>query len=240
MTESKPFRGFGLGIMRRLRGTPPDETALVIRECKRLIRGGVFLDIGANVGKVSEAVLPNASKIVAVEPDPKTFAILVANLGQKIQCVEALVGPDGAERTFLFNTISSGSSTSVAPGEDPPEHAELVRSTMRSRSLDSLTREYGRPDLIKIDVEGGEMTVLESGKETLAGKPIVVMEFNTLCLSVFGRINPLEAIERVLHIFPKVEVILPEGPKPVTDAYGFISENLLQRRALDNLICSWD
>ncbi|HEY7799335.1 MAG TPA: hypothetical protein VIA80_11260, partial [Hyphomonadaceae bacterium] len=61
----RPFRGFGLGVMRRLRGAPPTETELVIRECRRLIQGGVFLDIGANIGRISEAVLPLASRVLA-------------------------------------------------------------------------------------------------------------------------------------------------------------------------------
>ena len=150
----RPFRGFGLGIVRRLRGAPPTETELVIRECRQLIRGGAFFDIGANVGKVSEAVLPLAKRVVAVEPDPKTFAELSTRLGDQITCIEALVGAEGEERTFLFNTIASSSSTSVAPGMDPPGHDELVRSTMRAISLDRLAREHGRPDLLKIDVEG--------------------------------------------------------------------------------------
>ena len=236
----RPFRGFGLGIMRRLRGTPPSETELVIRECRQLIQGGVFFDIGANVGRVSEAVLPLASRVVAVEPDPKTFAELSTRLGRRATCVEALVGPEGEERTFLFNTIASSSSTSVASGQDPSGHDELVRSTMRAVSLDRLARDHGRPDLIKIDVEGCELTVLESGQDVLASRPIVVMEFNTLCLSVFGSINPYEAISRILTMFPRVEAITPAGRLRVKDAYGFLSENILSRGALDNLVCSWD
>jgi hypothetical protein len=67
-----------------------------------------------------------------------------------------------------------------------------------------------------------------------------VLEFNTLCLSVFGGVNPYDAISRILNMFPKVEIITPEGRSRVTDAYGFLSENILTRGALDNLICSWD
>jgi FkbM family methyltransferase len=238
--EKRPFRGLGLGIMRRLRGTPPDETELVIRECRRLVRGGVFFDIGANVGRISEAVLPHASRVVAVEPDPQTFEQLAARLDGRATCVKALVGPEGADRIFMFNRIASTSSASVAAGQDFKGHDELVRSVMAPVSLDRLTSEHGRPDVIKVDVEGAELSVLESGKETLKTRPIVVMEFNTLCLSVYGRVNPYEAIERILSIFPKVEVITPEGLNRVTDGYVFLSENILKSGALDNLVCSWD
>jgi FkbM family methyltransferase len=238
VSQKKPFRGFGLGIMRRLR-KPFDETELVIRECKALIQGGVFLDIGANVGRVSEAVLPLAKRVVAVEPDPKVFEQLQVRLGARATCVKALVGPEGEARTFLYNTIASSSSTSVPVGTEPPGHEYLVRSPMTSVSLDALVREHGRPDLIKIDVEGAELGVLESGREVLAARPVVVMEFNTLCLAEFGKINPREAIERILHMFPKVEVITPEGRTRVTDGYVFLSQNMLHHSALDNLVCSW-
>ncbi|MDP3495354.1 MAG: hypothetical protein Q8R82_19765 [Hyphomonadaceae bacterium] len=42
----------------------------VIRVLNRLNQGGVFFDIGANVGEVSEAMIGKCSKIVAVEADP--------------------------------------------------------------------------------------------------------------------------------------------------------------------------
>jgi precorrin-6B methylase 2 len=41
----------------------------VILQCQRLIGGGVFYDIGANIGVVSEALVGHAGRIVAVEAD---------------------------------------------------------------------------------------------------------------------------------------------------------------------------
>jgi FkbM family methyltransferase len=120
------------------------------RECRQLIRDGVFFDIGANIGRVFRS--PHAKRIVAIEPDPKTFAELSTRLGD-CASVEALAGPEGGERTFLFNTIASSSSTSVAQGDEPSGHDELVRSTMRAIRLDRLAHEHGQPDLIKIDVD---------------------------------------------------------------------------------------
>jgi FkbM family methyltransferase len=237
--EKKPFRGFGLGVMRRLRGGAPDEADLVIRECTQLVKGGVFFDIGANVGLVSEAVAPHAARVVAIEPDPGTFSKLSSRLDGRATCVNALVGAEGAERTFLFNTIASASSTSVAPEHDVQGHDYLRRSTMRAVSLDRLGREHGTPNLIKIDVEGSELSVLESGMNVLATHPVVVMEFNALCLANFGRINPRDAIDRILAMFPRVEAITAKGRSRVTDPYYFLSQNILAHRSVDNLVCSW-
>ena len=238
-SEQKPFRGFGFGIMRRLRGMPLDEAELVIRECRRLIRGGVFFDVGANIGDVSEAMLPLASKVVAIEPEPVSFAKLSERMGSRAACVNALVGPDGAARTFLTNPIASTSSTSVAPGDEPPGHDYLKRTAMNAVSLDAIARQHGMPSLVKIDVEGFEISVLKSASEVLASKPTVVMEFNTLCLSNFGRVNPRDAIDFILATFPKVELITQQGVSRLIDPYNFLSENILRHGSVDNLVCSW-
>lgn len=237
--QQTPFRGFGLGLAKHLRGTKTDEAELVIRECRKLINGGVFYDVGANVGEVSEALLPLASRVVAIEPEPDAFAKLSHRLGQRAVCIQALVGPDGAARTFLTNTIASKSSTSVAPGDEPPGHDYLKRTAMNAISLDTIAAEHGMPTLIKIDVEGFEMSVLQSATNVLATRPTVVMEFNTLCLSNFGRVNPRDAIDSVMRIFPKVEAITQEGRKPLTDPYVFLSKNILEHGSVDNLVCSW-
>lgn len=235
----QPFRGFGLGIAKRLRGTRPDEADLVIRECRKLINGGVFYDIGANVGEVSEALLPLASRVVAIEPDPGSFATLSNRLGQRAVCIKALVGPEGEARTFLTNTVASKSSTSVTPGDEPPGHDYLTRVAMKAVSLDSIAAQHGMPTLVKIDVEGFEMAVLQSATNVLAARPTVVMEFNALCLSNFGRVNPRDAIDDILRMFPRVDVITEEGRKPLTDPYVFLSENILEHGSVDNIVCSW-
>lgn len=237
--QRKSFAGLGLGLKRRIAKTPPGEADLVIRECRRLIDGGVFFDVGANVGEVSEALLPYASKVVAMEPDPATFDSLNQRLGDRVVCVNALIGPDGAERTFLTNTITSKCSTSVAPGDEPPGHGYLKASTVHSVSLDTIAAQHGMPRLVKIDVEGFELSVIRAAGHVLAARPYVVMEFNALCLANFGRINPRDAIDEIMRIFPVVELITAEGLSRVHDPYTFLCNNILHHSSVDNLVCSW-
>lgn len=234
------FRGFGFGIMRRLRGGKIDEADLVIRECRRLGRGSVFYDVGANIGTVSDAMVGLASRIVAMEPDPASFASLSRRMAGKAVCINALIGPDGAERLFLHNEIASASSTSVAPDEAHVGGEYSKVATLSAVSLDTIAQIHGQPDLVKIDVEGFELSVLDSAKAVLAGRPIIVMEFNAFCLSNFGRVNPRDAIDRLLAQFPKVEVITPEGRQRVTDPYSFLHANIVTHGSVDNLVCSWD
>jgi FkbM family methyltransferase len=230
-------------IIRRLRrgfGPPPREPDHVIRECRRLIAGGVFYDVGANIGLVSEDMLGHAGRIIAIEANPVTFAQLQQRLGARAICVNTLIGPEGEERIFLHNTLEHGGSASVAPGDTPKGHDYLKPTPMQARSLDSIAREHGQPDLIKIDCEGFEMQILASASEVLSRRPAVVLEFNALCLSNFGRVNPRDAIDRILATFPRVERITETGLAPVTDPYGFITEHILQRHSIDNLVCTWN
>jgi hypothetical protein len=111
---------------------------------------------------------------------------------------------------------------------------------MRAVSLDTLAKTHGMPDLLKLDVEGFEIAILTSAPVVLASKPIVVMEFNALCLSNFGRINPRDAIDYACDTFPKVEVVTQEGRRPVIDRYGFLYEHILHHGSVDNLVCSWE
>jgi hypothetical protein len=127
----------------------------------------------------------------------------------------------------------------VTPGDEPPGHDYLKRTAMNAVSLDTIARQHGMPNLVKIDVEGFEISVLKSAGEVLASKPVVVMEFNTLCLSNFGRVNPRDAIDFILATFPKVELITQQGVTPLTDPYRFLSENILEHGSVDNLVCSW-
>lgn len=217
-----------------------DLTAGVVDACIGGVHGGVFFDVGANVGEVSEALLPHASKVVAIEADPGTFGLLQQRAGAKgAVCVQALVGPEGGERTWLSNTDSHTGSTSVAPGDDPQGHDYLVRSVMQCRSLDSIAAEHGWPSLVKVDVEGFELGVLDSAKEVIARRAAFVVEFNAVCLSYFGRVNPRDALERLQAIFPRVQLIGRNGPEPITDGYAFLSEHMLKRACVDNLLCDW-
>ena len=40
-------------------------------------------------------------------------------------------------------------------------------------------------------------------------------------------LNPRDAIDNILRMFPRVDVITEEGRKPLTDPYVFLSENIL-------------
>lgn len=121
--------------------------------------GAVCWDVGAHKGYVTLA-LARASgasgRVVAVEPAPDNLVMLRRHMAWNrignVQVVEAAVGAtDGVTR---FG--GGGSSISYRIGAGSLD--------VRMLSLPSLLREVGGPaaDLLKLDVEGEEVRVLES------------------------------------------------------------------------------
>jgi FkbM family methyltransferase len=135
---------------------------------------GVFLDIGAHIGKYTVTVarrLDGAGRVIAVEPDPDNFRSLRKN-------VEA----NGLRNVTLFNVACAAVDGEAILYRDP---CEPIKHSLRkgpgagiavqSRSIDSLMASLGidEVDLMKLDVEGSEAAVLEGSRETLRRSPQV-------------------------------------------------------------------
>lgn len=131
-----------------------------------------FFDIGANVGyySVIAAQLVRSGKIVAVEPHPEIFAVLLENLkgaGPTVIPVNRAVGVAPGRVKIAFDESESGATHVASAGID----TEMT-------TIDLLSDEFGRPDVIKMDIEGLESDALRGGRKTFEeGDPIVVMEF---------------------------------------------------------------
>ena len=101
-----------------------------------------------------------------------------------------------------------------------------------------------RLDFVKVDVEGGELAVLDGAKQALAEhEPLVVLEFNSFGMTFHNAVLPQRALVRILETFPHVYVMdrsdgrlaCLEKPK---EAYELLYENGIHGPA-DNLLCSF-
>lgn len=140
----------------------------------------VFVDVGANIGALSCPLARMRSDItvVAVEASPQIVPFLqqniVANDLAKVRMIALAAHSDPAELEFYVPPAAHFGMGSRAP----QFHVEPVR--VPADRLDNLlTRdERTRVSVIKIDVEGAELDVLEGARSTLAArKPVVVLEF---------------------------------------------------------------
>lgn len=148
-----------------------------------LLRRGVILDLGANIGDWTAAVLrvePDA-QIIAVEPAPEPLEVLKRRFGNRITIESRAVSNKSGSATFH---ITRGSS--VASLHAPHRQTDAlyggsggweVKETLEveTTTVDELAA--GRPvAVLKIDVQGAEREVLAGAAQTLPHTEAVLME----------------------------------------------------------------
>ncbi len=151
---------------------------------------GALVDVGANIGLYSIAFASCFPRVLAVEANPTTFAVLQTNMALKqlrhVACVCAAAS-DRAGEALLH--VPDNGNLGWATLEHRPEvwaaleHQPEVKRTAHAvvrRRLDDLVRENLCNEtvaLLKIDVEGHEPKVLEGGRGVLArDRPVVLFE----------------------------------------------------------------
>lgn len=125
--------------------------------------GGVFIDVGANVGTYAMALARHvgpAGKVIAIEPHPVTHARLAFNrtasdFGQVI-LVAAAAGP--ADGELMIETDGDNLGASHIVSGEPGSGAFKVPSLRLQRILEDASVTH--VDTLKIDVEGFEDRVL--------------------------------------------------------------------------------
>lgn len=142
------------------------------RAFKRALRpGATALDIGANVGCYSvllgRLVVPGG-RVFAFEPSPAAYEGLVRHIslnqleGTVIPIRAAVADREGT--ATLIVSGSTGSDRLAAIGE--PEQG--TRQEVSLTTIDHFCGAQGiRPDLIKVDVEGTELAVLQGARGTI-------------------------------------------------------------------------
>lgn len=134
----------------------------------------VIWDVGANIGDHTRQYLDWGKQVVAVEPNPDSYACLVHN------CPEAItlnIAASDKDETLPFMRLDNvGASRIGGDGE----------TLVLAGPLDSLYS-LPRPQFIKIDVEGWEVRALAGMRETItACKPMLYIEVNKGALEAAG------------------------------------------------------
>lgn len=150
--------------------------------------GDLCFDVGANVGRKSEALLRLGARVVAVEPQPGCGRELMALFGDepRFRLVANAVGSAPGTATMTIPTARYVASLRADwhPGGSPIE-VELT-------TLDRLIAEHGAPAFCKIDVEGYE-------SEVLAGlsRPIPHVSFEYHKAELDRALHCLDTLERL-------------------------------------------
>lgn len=156
--------------------------------------GDLFCDVGANAGAYTVlAARAVGSSVIAMEPVPKTFDVLMQNvhlngISERVEARRIGVGREAA--SLQFTTTLLGANHVVSQAAENTVDAEVL-------PLDSILGDRV-PLMIKIDVEGFESEVLAGASRTLrsSGRKAVLIEMWAAHAARYGA--RLDDLARVL------------------------------------------
>lgn len=162
----------------------------------------VAIDVGANVGiwTILLASHSNVEKVFAFEPSPANLAFLEENIkinqvSHKVTVIDAAVS--NSEGTAKFDDEGNGATMRLSM------QGQLVVPTI---TLDQFTQDQ-KIGLIKIDVEGFEVPVLEGGWQTIIrDRPVLCIEYSLSQTKSAGN-SWDEMCPKLIELYGDIEVI---------------------------------
>ena len=148
----------------------------------------MYFDIGANIGNWSLSNVNNCDKIIAIEASPNTFNKLLNNTNNepKILCLNYAVCNTDEEyiefydaNTDTISTLNKDWLISEKSRFFNLTNYNIIRC--KTMKIDNLIKLYGVPELVKIDVEGGEFFCLSS----------LTQKVNNLCFEWASETNDI-------------------------------------------------
>lgn len=168
---------------------------------KILRKGGVFIDIGANIGLFSlhaARAVGKEGRVIAFEPVSKNHSAFLQNIslnGFSHITVEKLAVSNMTEPVQIAwdeKELNMGMASAYLKSFSQSE-------TVFAVTLDSYVKNHdiSRVDLIKLDIEGGEFPALEGMEETLKKfRPPIIIEIkeNVLNLTPYTKKEILDLL----------------------------------------------
>lgn len=136
--------------------------------------GDLVVDVGAHLGAYALRAARSGARVLAIEPNPDTFGLLVRNVSNNrlVNCVT------------VFAAVTDGPGTvSIKPepvftGRSKIQPEGQAGYKVTSVTLDSLLGEleFDRVNWLIIDAEGAELSVLQGARRTLGVTENIIIE----------------------------------------------------------------
>lgn len=189
-------------------------------------KGDYVIDVGGNIGAVTlncAKIVGETGKVYTFEPHKGNFSRLTKNLllnnFKNIVAINKGLGIKENYATMVeVREDNPGMNRIISDNATP---SEGVKSQIEIISLDSYIRENNikEVNMIKIDVEGFEMNVLQGANETLLKhRPKLFIELDDNNLKEQG--SSAKALLRFLEKH-KYHIIHAEEERPLTSANDF-------------------
>ena len=172
--------------------------------------GNICYDVGSAWGYYSMLMAwGGASKVVAIEPIPDRAEYIKLNMR-----VNYLHTPFAYVPLAMSDGDAKEVGVTVLPGMVCGKPNE-GRHVFAADSFDNICKANtaGKVDMMKVDIDGGELLFWEGVQETIASNPnlIMVMEVNS------NRYHAEEFYSKINKVYPVMRVITTDGKtRPVT------------------------
>jgi FkbM family methyltransferase len=140
-------------------------------------------DIGANVGVFAfSAAQRTTNRVIAVEPDPFLVETMMLTMGLRsnrdlpVTIVAGAVAAHNGIESLVVAARGRSSNALASAGGRSQMGGVRGEIDVPTITLDTLREAYGQPDLIKVDVEGAELAVLEGAELVLGAGSIWIIE----------------------------------------------------------------
>jgi len=165
--------------------------------------GDVVFDIGANCGFVTiiaAKLVGPSGKVIAFEPFPEAAVQVernvTANNFQNVEIQRVALGSEDGDAQFYTSCESGWGRLQSAGGTLAEALSEI---SVAEKRLDSIASQLPRPNLIKVDIEGGEVGMLRGAMQTISdAQPILLIELHGTNDPVAQILNELKYSYRVL------------------------------------------
>ncbi len=214
-------------------------------------RPHVILDVGANLGlfTLGGSVEFPFAKIYCYEPHPDAYSSLVENTkgmyGNIIANNFALGSSDGEMLFHPGGPINQKRSAGAHLMNDSHWRDTDFGINILVSTLDSQVKAHSinQIDLIKIDVEGFELDVLEGGAESIKKfSPLIYLEFNARALMALKNINPRNFLDYLGENFSFIHRCNRDATltrlETNEDRIRFLHDNLIAHGCVDDLFVS--
>jgi len=171
------------------------------------------VDVGANVGQFSWALklfVPGAH-VRCFEADPKTFESLCHNLADLPDIEPVNHGVADRETVLPFARASLSLTSSFAGNVDEPR--EVINLSVAP--LDRLCSDLDAIDLLKVDVEGFELSVVQGARGVLSRSRWLLIEVSA---GSSQRDRNLEMLAAIRECVPSARIVAVG--RPLMDARG--------------------
>ena len=189
-----------LEVIHEIRGENPEY--LVMKAL--LTEGSTFVDVGANFGTFSllaSRLVGKKGRVIAIEPQLRLVQFIKESIGLSgvTNCLvkQSAVSRDKGEEEFLIPVEDSGRAGFFESFSGQVEHAKI---RVPVDTLGSLVGEVRGNVIVKIDVEGSEMRVLDGANEFIrAHCPAIMIEINPASAAAAG-VSPIEIVGRLAQV----------------------------------------